>query len=153
MPGYKVHLAGGGALFGLIFIIITQPIFKPPVLTAFEWLLFMLAGALFPDVDVKSKGQKLLYLFLIVLFSLLLAQGCHSTVACLAVISLIPMIVRHRGLFHNFWFVVFFPLSVGYLLGVCFPSYSSIIFVDSLFFIAGAISHLWLDRGIKKMFR
>lgn len=152
MPGYKAHLTGGLFVYAVILFCVHE-ILHPPIFLAAEWLLFILAGSLFPDVDVKSKGQHLLYSGIFVLFAALLVYGCHETVAILALLSLIPMLVKHRGLFHNIWFVILFPLAVAWAAAICFPNYAHAIFFDALFFIAGALSHLWLDLGLRRMFR
>jgi len=70
MPGYKGHLVGGTVAYGLLFFGLVGVVVKQPsMLTAGEWLLFALAGSLFPDIDIKSKGQKYFYYVIFLFFT------------------------------------------------------------------------------------
>lgn len=151
MPGYKGHLVGGVAIYGLGLYALQS--FNPTYATMAEWLLFALAGSLFPDIDIKSKGQKVFYRFLLIIFGILLLQGRFQLFILISILSVVPMIVRHRGLFHKLWFVILFPGLVTLVLSAYFPAYATILLYDASFFIAGAISHLWLDVGLRKMLR
>ncbi len=147
MPGFKGHLVGGAALYGAL-IYAGYNWLQPSPIVAAEWLVFMLAGSLFPDMDVKSKGQNLFYAIIFVVFSMLLLHGCYKMVAFLSILALIPMLVRHRGLFHAWWFVIAFPCVLGLILSYCMPEYTRAIMFDAGFFALGALSHLALDRGL-----
>jgi len=151
MPGYKGHLAGGLITGGILLYAVQE--LNPTPLTALEWLSFALAGSLFPDIDIKSKGQKLFYPILLGILVLLFYNGHIELVALLAVLGLVPMMVRHRGVFHRLWFVIIFPLFVASVGALLMPECMRIFFLDTLFFIAGAISHLWLDFGTMRMLR
>ena len=71
MPNYKTHLAGGLFAYLLsIYAVITLRTISFAL--ALEWLLFCLLGALFPDVDIKSKGQKIFYWIVLLLGTFLL---------------------------------------------------------------------------------
>ncbi len=196
MPGYRGHLVGGCAAFGITVCAILsyfphamqehsysvfslfpsllegvgqsvnvslpsmiagsrQAIndFFPWVLLVVEWFLFALVGALFPDIDIKSKGQKWIYWFLLLVLIALIGKGRLDVVAFLSVLSVTPMLVNHRGLFHRLWFVVCIPLCAWYIASLSFPFIKQTLLFDTLFFIAGAVSHLWLDMGLRKMFR
>jgi hypothetical protein len=152
MPNYKGHLAGGLVVYLIIIYCIMAHYFVS-FATGFEWLLFTLAGALFPDVDIKSKGQKLFYFIVLLLFIMLLYYGYTQGLILLGVISIVPVLVRHRGIFHRLWFVVAVPLLGALILCTYMPTCDRIIMIDALFFIIGAISHLWLDFGFLRMFR
>lgn len=151
MPNYKGHLVGGIVAFIIVFNFIMVK--KVSLLVAFEWLCFTLLGALFPDIDIKSKGQKIFYRILLVAFVLLAFSKCVHLLFLLSFISLIPLIVRHRGLCHEVWFVVGAPLCCGFLLGQFFPSVFWNIVWNVFFFIVGALSHLYLDLGLKRMLK
>ena len=58
MPGYRAHLAGGLTVYGITIYLLRS--YCGSVFIAAEWMLFTLAGSLFPDIDTKSKGQKFL---------------------------------------------------------------------------------------------
>src|SRR5689334_4118409 len=107
---------------------------QPSPIVAAEWLVFVLAGSLFPDMDVKSKGQNLFYAIIFCVFIMLILHGCYETVALLSVLALIPMLVRHRGLFHAWWFVLAFPFVLGFIISYCMPEYTRAIMFDAGFF-------------------
>lgn len=152
MPGYKGHLAGGFIVYGALIFLICHYWMQPSLITAAEWLLFLLAGSLFPDVDVKSKGQHLVYAVLFAVLSILLLHGCYKIVAIVGVASLLPMLVKHRGLFHNPLFLIALPLALALVAAQCMPDYSNAIAADAFFFIIGALVHIALDRGIRGIF-
>lgn len=152
MSNYKGHLAGGFIAY-TVTIGILLAYCQPTFFTAVEWLLFTLAGALFPDIDIKSKGQKLFYWILLIIFVFLMLRKHFEILAVLSIVAITPLLVKHRGVFHRLWFVVSIPALAAFCLSMYVPTYASIIFFDTIFFIAGAISHLWLDMGFKRMFR
>jgi membrane-bound metal-dependent hydrolase YbcI (DUF457 family) len=149
MPGYKGHLVGGCVAFGITLYVLRSV--SPGCAVMGEWLLCTLAGSLFPDIDVKSRGQNYFYKFLLVILAFLLLQGSIQLFIVLSILAFIPMLVRHRGLFHQLWFIISFPLFVVMVLSAYFPQYGTILLFDVFFFIVGAISHLWLDLGMRKM--
>jgi len=160
MPGYKGHLAGGCVAYGLTLGLLYG--FLPYValakygfssLVALRWLFCALAGSLFPDIDVKSKGQKYFYWVILGFFLLLIIERKFKLLAASSIVSVLPMLVKHRGIFHKTWFVVLAPLGLWALFGTYAPEYSFALFLDVLFFIVGALSHLWLDLGLKRMMR
>lgn len=150
MANYKGHLVGGAVTYGILFCLIPT---VPTMTRAAQWLAWCLAGSLFPDVDTKSKGHNLFYLAMLPLLLFLIAQSRYQLAALLAVASLLPLVAQHRGLFHRFWFL----LIIAGALVLVVPIYTGIptktIRIDLLFFLAGALSHLWLDLGIRKMFQ
>lgn len=151
MPGYKGHLVGGGIAFGGLYLLV-QP-WCPSTTIAAHWLGCTLAGSLFPDIDVKSKGQKYSYWLLLALFILLILENKLELLALLSILSLVPMLVRHRGLFHRAWFVSGMPLLLWVIVSSSHPAWAQALFFYTLFFVVGALSHLWLDFGFSRLFR
>ncbi|MEX0940286.1 MAG: metal-dependent hydrolase [Candidatus Babeliales bacterium] len=125
----------------------------PWLIIVTEWFLFSLAGAMFPDVDIKSKSQKYLYSFLLLMVLVLIGKKQFKVVALLSAISFMPIFSNHRGLFHRLWFVIALPFGLWCWISILFPYLSTPLFYNMLFFIGGAISHLWLDMGLRKMLR
>ena len=152
MPNYKGHLVGGMAAYGLLLCTLLALV-KPSLLTASEWLLFALAGSLFPDIDIKSKGQKYFYYFILLVFIVLVVGKRFEAMACCGFIVIWPMLVNHRGIFHNPWFVVIMPLVLWIIISSIIPGVSQQFFFDILFFIVGAVSHIWLDFGTGQMLK
>ena len=154
MPGYKGHLLGGLGAFGLtVALLLSATVLKPTFLLAIQWLLCCLAGSLFPDVDTKSKGQKYFYWLLCALFVFLFLNNQYYLMGVLSFIAVLPMLVPHRGLFHRLWFVILFPALLAFGVNCYVAGCSTIIASNTLFFITGAISHLWLDLGFRRMVR
>lgn len=150
MPGYKGHIAGGLVMFGVLFAA-TRSI----VAAGSGWLLcaITLAGALFPDVDTKSKGQKWFYRILFCALIGLLFLKQFVAFAVLALLIGLPLIVDHRGLFHRLWFIALLVIAALAALDWyhIIPAHNAVL--PALFFIAGAASHLMLDIGGVRFFR
>ncbi|MFC1841805.1 metal-dependent hydrolase [Candidatus Dependentiae bacterium] len=144
MPGYRAHVVGGLAVYGITLYLLRSQCGS--VFLAAEWLLFALAGSLFPDIDTQSKAQKIFYHILLVMLIILAIQRKFLMMGVVGIAAMIPIIARHRGLFHRPWFVIGFPSAVAAAIGLYAPAYARIIFFDALFFIVGALSHLFLDR-------
>lgn len=150
MPNYKTHLAGGlfAYLLSLYAVMNTQTV---TFTVSLEWLLFCLAGSLFPDVDIKSKGQKIFYWIVLLLGMFLLFNKRGQALLILGAIAIFPHLVGHRGIFHRLWFIIAIPSLVGWVACSYWPTCSTTIIFDALFFIIGAISHLWLDFGWRRL--
>jgi membrane-bound metal-dependent hydrolase YbcI (DUF457 family) len=143
MPGYQGHLAGGVATF---FIVLPAALSSAPdVITLAEWFLFALGGALVPDVDIKSKGQRYFYCALLLLFLFCLMNGWYEPVAWCSLVAFLPMLTTHRGIFHRVWFVIGAPLLLLYVLYAMDKKIGEKLLWHTLFFIAGALSHIVLD--------
>jgi len=148
MPGYRTHLVGGVAAYGITLCLLRS--YCGSVFVGIEWFLFTLAGSLFPDIDTKSKGQKYLYFILLITIIILAIQRKFLIMAMLCVATFIPIIARHRGLFHKPGFVVGFPVAVAIIISLYAPAYQRVVFFDALFFIIGGLFHLFLDFGIRR---
>jgi hypothetical protein len=149
MPNYKGHLVGGLVAFGVMCLFLYP--MHAQIMVIGEWLLCALAGALFPDVDTKSKGQKYFYRIMCILTLYVIIKRNYSLLAVISIFSLLPLIVRHRGIFHELWFILCIVCGT-WIFGSMYIPYASVqLFYDLIFFMAGVISHLWLDVGFKKV--
>ena len=145
MPGYRGHIVGGATTFCVVILLVSKS-YPPTLITALQWFLLTIVGALFPDVDIKSKGQGIFYRVILLCLILLYLQKNWQLFAATSFLAMIPVLVRHRGLFHNLWFVIFVPFALAYFMIESFPQHKTILLLDALFFAAGAISHIILDR-------
>jgi len=150
MPGYKGHLAGGVGIYIVLAWIMVH--YAPAYGSLVQALPWCLAGALFPDLDVKSRGQNIFYVAVFVLLVLLMLAQYFYYAALVGTAALLPLLVRHRGLFHRLWFIFFVALGGIGIFGMC-VRVTPVAVGNMLFFIAGAVSHLWLDFGLRRMFR
>lgn len=154
MPGYRGHLLGGLGAFSvtLAALYATRSIQLAPIEVG-QWLGFSLAGSLFPDVDIKSKGQKVFYWFVLFGFIYLILMKKLALLALLSLFAMLPMLVKHRGIFHRIWFVVGVPALAAWSCISYLPFCNHAVITNTLFFVAGAVSHLWLDLGFRRMIR
>lgn len=146
MPGYKVHILGGAITCVGIVALLSQYSVQPAPLVFAQWFAATILGSLFPDVDIKSKGQGIFYKVMLVCLFLLLLEKQVYLFVIMSFLALVPVLVRHRGLFHRVWFVVLLPFTVAVLAGSSFPVYSAVFLYHACFFSAGALSHIFLDR-------
>ena len=101
----------------------------------------------------KTKHQKYLYGTLFIVLLIFIGKKEFKTVAFLSTLSFMPIFATHRGLFHRLWFIIFVTIGCWYWLSILFPALNVTFGYYALFFAAGAISHLWLDMGVKRMLR
>jgi len=150
MPGYRGHLAGGVAVYIPLAYALSS---YANLFTATTWFLFIIAGALFPDVDTKSMGQKWFYRIVIPVLLLFLVMKRYVSFIVLSLISFLPLIVNHRGIFHRLWFLTLPPFAiVAFLTWYKISDFQTAFFL-AIFFVAGVISHLVLDFGFIRTFK
>lgn len=151
MPGYKGHLLGGLFFYAVALALVSLYYISVPI--GIHWLCATLAGALFPDIDTKSKGQYLFYqVFLVLAFTCVFYNKPWHALS-ISLFGFAPLLCKHRGLFHNFWFLLLVTLGAAQLLVYFFPEYKFLIITDALFFALGIFSHLWLDMGLARTLR
>lgn len=145
MPGYKGHIVGGIGAFAVTLIFITKS-YTPTHITLLQWFCVTILGALFPDVDIKSKGQGIFYKIIFLCLVLFYCKQDWQLFTATSFIAILPVLVRHRGIFHKTWFVIAVPLLFAYAGASSFPAYKTMFIINALFFVSGALSHLFLDR-------
>ena len=138
-----MHLFGGVCAFALLLHYGVCE--KVSILTYVEWFLMAILGSLFPDVDICSVSQRFFYTVAIVLIVFLFLIGHWMSGAIFSVVSLIPIIVRHRGIFHSWLFLLGLLIAILTFLYKLFPAYKPMFFWDLLFFGVGILSHLIFD--------
>jgi len=159
VPNYKGHIVGGTIAFGLSHRIATINSLLTPSI-GYEWVmlyLVCLAGSLFPDIDIQSKGQKLFYQALFIIILLIIAYHRMELLLPVAVVSFVPLLLNHRGITHNPWFVLFLGLCMPIASHWYHPELLQLAVKAAFFFIVGGWSHLVLDWGVvgfsKRFFR
>lgn len=104
-------------------------------------------GSLFPDLDTKSIIQLWLYRVIVLGLIVLYVHKITTLLLVVPVALMIPMVVRHRGMFHQVWFLLLSALAIGTLLyRYTTFSYDSSVLIASSFLI-GTCMHLILDFG------
>jgi hypothetical protein len=149
MPGYKIHVFGGIVTFVVLYYITTFiiGIYWAPLWTIFFFGATIL-GSLIPDIDITSKIQRLFYFCIVGIFLFLLLTHQLQLLYYIAGLAIFVGLVRHRTIFHHPVFIPLIALPTIYNMSSKTAS-SSLIFISSLFFIAGFWSHLLLDFGFK----
>lgn len=152
MPNYKKHLVGGFATFSALLLTLKN--INPTFINTMQWLAVCLLGSLFPDVDTKSKIQKIFYTGLLIFLIFLIGQNKIKLALFLSLIGFSPLLVNHRGIFHKAWFLVLITVAfVFFAVEIkLFHSHTEIM-IPALFFTAGAFSHIILDMGFKQLFK
>jgi len=151
MPKYKTHLCGGFITFCVILFVLIQLKISSNLLVSFIYLASCLLGSLFPDIDTKSRIQKIVYypLFVIIIYAIFVQKWALASL--ISVLAFIPVLANHRRLTHKRWFVITIPLSIPILIYHFNQQFLIESFISYLFFVFGAISHLLLDFGIKRI--
>ena len=153
MPNYKQHLFAGVVVYLVGLYLVFVCLRAPSFFTGLEWLICTLAGSLFPDIDVKSKGQNYFYLSIFCLISFLLLIHKPYLAAGVSLAAFMPLLVVHRGIFHNIWFIMSLLLVAVCAWCYYMPACQNRFCFDALFFLAGVVSHLYLDLGLRRMLR
>ncbi len=154
MPNYQKHLFIGSLFYGILTYTNTKWQWMPHETSWYiQTLIACLVGALFPDIDTKSKIQKYLYFTVLISIFYLIALGLLEQACLLACISLLPLITNHRGLFHRLWFIILCVCLGNLFCLLNHPILFKKCILTSLFFLVGVISHLWADLGIRRLFR
>jgi hypothetical protein len=118
---YRGHMAAGAAFYGILaFVIIVVPALAGirGVEIFLNWweipaqLVVAVLAALWPDVDITSKGRKLFYRLFLVLDLYLVFSGAWQAAAFLGFLAILPGIGRHRGWTHKLWAAILVPLMI-----------------------------------------
>lgn len=155
MSGYRGHLIGGIVTFVIMRHGIL-PLTSHQVPHDLACIALTLLGALFPDVDIKSKGQQIFYTLALGVAALAFFERAWSSLAWLGLMCFFPLAVAHRGPMHNPYVLIATPWIIARGLEGLFPNVHKLSPMFHVFFIAGALSHLVLDYGpyktLKKFF-
>ena len=155
MPSYKGHLLGSFCAYTItiFFISLGLPSWHISASRHAEWLLCTLLGGLFPDIDIKSKAQKLFYRIMFFAVCFFIIQKKFYVLAGLALFACVPLMVKHRGLLHNSMFIICLLGTIVIATIFFMPAATELVVKDAFFFLLGALSHIWLDFSFKRVIR
>lgn len=154
MAGYRGHLAGGvAAAAGCVILVGVLPYRQ---LAEYSSLLHgwqLLAGvfivamlfALFPDIDIKSKGQMIFYWSVFLIDVLLIWGKQIHAAAYLGLIAMLPLLSRHRGWTHSIVAALLVPAPI---LVIPYLYDSRALAIGVIFYgaaVVGYLSHIILD--------
>ena len=162
MSDFKGHFKGGLVAAGifLILAIIAQILFHPLAWIEIPLLLAVcLFGAFWPDADIGSKSQQVIYIiFIIIDVVLIFGLKYYREAAILGLFTMLPAIGKHRGWTHNpLWALavglpfLIPPAVIGnqFLIDIDAHLARGLLFVGIPYyiaFLAGVMSHLALDN-------
>lgn len=152
MADYKGHMVGAFVAVGAFMAAAAFVGYRLKPIFFLQALFFAFLGALFPDIDTKSKGQRLLYMILFCLLLILLVYKKFLIAAVIALMSFVPLLVHHRGFLHTVWFSVFFTTVSVVICSLQCPAYAAAAVRNGLFFLVGIFSHLLIDFGPRRFF-
>ena len=150
MSHYKGHVWAGLAAFVPLALILYYGLPNPPHALELVFLLSLcLLGSVFPDVDIKSKSQRLVYRIVLFGMIVLLVARKVEAAALLGVYITLPLVVKHRGWTHSRWaaFVIPIPLLMTFSIYVHEIDFKIILsgVPYYLSFLMGYLSHLAMD--------
>lgn len=151
MPSYRGHIAGGMITYLTILQCIKYT--NPNVHVIIQGLIFCLLGSLFPDVDVKSKGQKIFYTLLLLALLYCLFVYRWDLFIVLSLLGTVPLLVRHRGIFHQIWFLFCLTALIVLITRSRYGQYQNIFLSNGFFFFMGSLSHVLLDCFLTRLKR
>lgn len=154
MPNYKTHVISAILIYYLIlFFLIIYDKFLFNLDISLLWLIAIILGALFPDIDIKSKGQKIFYFLFLLNICLALICKNYNIAILISLFSFLPILSNHRGIFHNIFFLITLTIFISKILTYNLPEYKFSIESSLIFFLIGAASHIFLDFKYKKIFK
>lgn len=69
-------------------------------------------GAMFPDIDIKSKSQRVIYAILIPIDLALILLMYYELAAMVGLLAMVPNILKHRGATHSRLAAIVLPLPL-----------------------------------------
>jgi hypothetical protein len=136
---------------GIVVWVVSLPLLQRYVVSSPKLVILLLcaiSGALFPDIDIKSKGQRLFFSIMVPLYIFSFVYGRYVLCGCITFIAVLPSLVSHRGIFHRLWFIVAIACIFGVALISILPTHKDFIKIGTIVFMCGALSHLVLDFGV-----
>ncbi|MBN1349754.1 metal-dependent hydrolase [candidate division KSB1 bacterium] len=105
-------------------------------------------GALFPDVDIKSKSQKIVSGVFIIIIAIFILAGYYGWAAGFGIFILIASFFKHRGFMHSKWAAFLLPLPLLIVPLLVTARLKDIGIEYYLSAVAGYLSHLRSDSSV-----
>ena len=140
----------GGLIFAIIFVYtITNYFYNPSLLEIVIYIALACMFSVWPDIDIKSHGQKIFYSMFLITDIFLILQKEFETAAYFGLIIILPILAKHRGWTHSIPAMVLIPSPL-----LLYPVImEGSINITGVYFYAAAVtgyfSHLVLDSIIE----
>lgn len=105
-------------------------------------------GAMAPDIDIKSRSQRVIYFFLILIDILLILFSYYRAAALIGFFAMLPNIAKHRGKIHSLPAAVILPapLLIIPIFVTGKLAYQQMGVSYYIAAVSGYMSHLIADR-------
>ena len=149
MASGKGHILGGLVFLWLFLTILANFFFVPSAMEIIIFTAIAVMFSLWPDVDIKSLGQKVFYTIFFVTDAILVFYfQDYKTAAFFGLLIILPILAKHRGWTHSRLTAVLLPTPL--LLVPMYVFEGSIAQGIPYYFAAvtGYFSHLFFDKKL-----
>ena len=149
MAGGKGHLIGGFIFILVLLHTITHYFYRPSLLDLIMYIAIGLMFAVWPDVDIKSIGQKFFYTVFFLVDIYLVYNQEYKIAAYFGLIIILPILEKHRRWTHSIPAMFLVPAPI-----LLYPIYvsGSLDFSGGPYYacaVTGYFSHLVLDGEVR----
>ncbi len=148
MSNFRGHAFGGVIAF-IAFVFAAPMWFILNIEQFATCFIVCCAFAVWPDVDIHSKGQAFFYRLFLLLDLVLISYGKYKYAAVLGIFAMLPIVGKHRGWTHSILAALIVPIIFLLTIRHFYPSEVRVwtaYYIASLF---GYFSHLICDRKLK----
>jgi membrane-bound metal-dependent hydrolase YbcI (DUF457 family) len=149
MASGKGHIVGGFVFLWLFLTVLSNYFFVPSAMEIVIFAAIAIMFALWPDVDIKSIGQKLFYTIFFVTDVILIFYFKElETAAYFGLLIILPILAKHRGWTHSRITAILLPTPL--MLVPMYMSGGSLMEGLPYYFAAvtGYFSHLFFDKKL-----
>ena len=149
MASGKGHILGGLVFLWLFLTILANFFFVPSAMEIIIFTAIAVMFSLWPDVDIKSIGQKVFYTIFFVTDAILVFYfQDYKTAAFFGLLIILPILAKHRGWTHSRLTAILLPTPL--LLVPMYVFEGSIAQGIPYYFAAvtGYFSHLFFDKKL-----
>jgi len=149
MASGKGHIVGGFIFLLVLLHTISHYFYRPSLLDLVLYVAIGLMFAVWPDVDIKSLGQKFFYTVFFLVDLILIYLEEYKIAAYFGLIIILPILAKHRGWTHSIPAMLLVPAPI-----LLYPIYvsGSFDFSGGPYYacaVTGYFSHLVLDKKIQ----
>jgi len=149
MSSGKGHIVGGFVFLWLFLTVLSNYFFVPSAMEIVIYAAIAIMFSLWPDVDIKSIGQKLFYsIFFLTDVALIFYFKELETAAYFGLLIILPILAKHRGWTH--WRSTAILLPVPLMLAPMYM-YGGTLLEGAPYYCAavtGYFSHLFFDKKL-----
>ena len=149
MSSGKRHIVGGFVFLWLFLTILSNFFFVPSAMEIVIFTAIAILFSLWPDVDIKSIGQKTFYSIFFVTDAILIFYfKDYKIAAFFGLLIILPVLAKHRGWTHSKVTAVLLPIPL--LLVPMYVSDGTLLEGLPYYFAAvtGYFSHLFFDKKL-----